>query len=125
MFHTARWLVTVWLIAGCAGGRGELRGSAGDEAALTVGLRVDASAADGNQRRVLKPSEPLHAGDKIALDIDVDRPLLAGAYRRPNEYTRGGRRFAAPTTAAAAAAAADGHPDPRSARRQLQHACAQ
>lgn len=52
MFQTARWLVTVWLIAGCAGGRVELRGSAGDEAALTVGLRVDASAADGNQRRV-------------------------------------------------------------------------
>jgi len=41
---------------------------------LTVALRVDASNADGSQQRVLQPSEPLHAGEKVALGIDVDRP---------------------------------------------------
>ena len=55
---------------------------------MTMALRVDASAADGSQERVLKPSEPLHTGDKIALGIDVDRPASVGllAFQRVASY---------------------------------------
>lgn len=74
MSPPARWLLTSLLIGGCAGGRGELRNSTGGEAMLTVALRVDASNEDESQQRVLQPSEPLHAGEKVALGIDVDRP---------------------------------------------------
>lgn len=74
MYTQARWLVTVWLVAGCAGGREEMRGSAGSEAELNVGLLVDVGDADGRQLRVLKPAEPLHAREQVALNIDVDRP---------------------------------------------------
>ncbi len=74
MSPPARWLLTSLLIGGCAGGRGELRNSTGGEAMLTVALRVDVSNADESQQRVLQPSEPIHAGEKVALGIDVDRP---------------------------------------------------
>lgn len=72
MYHTARWLVAACLLAGCSASREEMRGSAGGENALTVALRVDVSAADGSERE-LKPSELLHTGDKIALNIEVDQ----------------------------------------------------